>query len=126
MIRSEKGQAIVEFTLVIPILMVMLLGIVDIGRITFAYASLHFSAQETVRVAGLGGTEEEILTRADESFMADDSVAPAVQTTPLSERRAGEYITITLTYSFDPLTPFVSSLFSDQIVLSADSTIRVE
>ncbi|MFD1037350.1 TadE/TadG family type IV pilus assembly protein [Virgibacillus byunsanensis] len=123
MIREEKGQSIVEFTLVIPILLLLLVGIFDVGKLTFEYSSLHFSGQESVRVAGLGGTFDEIETKARNSFNAGDGTKLTVEPLPPpDERVSGEYITITLTYPYQPLTP----LFTDPIELSVDSTIRVE
>lgn len=127
MIREEKGQAIVEFALVIPILLLIFVGIVDIGRLTFVYTSLHFTGQESVRVAGLGGTDEKIRAKAYESFNADDPTKLLIDSSLLhEERKSGEYITITVTYPYTPLTPFVGSLFSGSINLSVDSTIRIE
>ena len=127
MIREEKGQSIVEFVLVIPILLLLLIGIVDIGRLTFVYSSLHFTGQESVRVAGLGGTDEKITERAYDSFFGGDPTELNIISSLLpDERKSGEYITITLEYPYTPLTPFVSSLFSDPINLSVDSTIRIE
>ncbi|GGM30632.1 hypothetical protein GCM10011351_15960 [Paraliobacillus quinghaiensis] len=127
MIHEEKGQSIVEFVLVIPILLLLLIGIVDIGRLTFVYASLHFAGQESVRVAGLGGTDEKITNRAYESFFVGDPTELNINPSLLpGERKSGEYITVTLEYPYTPLTPFVSSLFSEPINLTVDSTIRIE
>lgn len=127
MIREEKGQSVVEFALVIPLILLLVVGIVDIGRLTFAYSSLHFAGQESVRIAGLGGTDEEIRFRAVDSFHFENGselqVTPSI---PQDQRRSGEYITVTLTYPYIPITPFFSSLYPDGISLSTDATIRIE
>jgi Flp pilus assembly protein TadG len=34
--KSEKGQAAVEFALVLPILLLLILGIIDFGRILYS------------------------------------------------------------------------------------------
>lgn len=44
--RSEKGQSLVELAFGIAILLVMLAGIIDIGRLLFFYISLRDAAQE--------------------------------------------------------------------------------
>lgn len=125
MIRDEKGQSIVEFTLVIPILLLVLISIIDIGRVTFVYSSLHFAAQETVRVGGLGALDDQIKLRAQESFEAGDPTKLTVDITPLpANRKSGEYLTVNLTYPIEPLTPFLGNLLPTN--LSADSTIRIE
>ena len=40
LMKSEKGQSLVEFALVIPLLILLLFGIVDFGRIFHAYLTL--------------------------------------------------------------------------------------
>ena len=54
MIKEQKGQSLVEFALVLPLLLLLICGIVDLGRLLFAYASLNMTTQEAVRVGGLG------------------------------------------------------------------------
>ena len=125
MIRDEKGQSMVEFTLVIPILLFVLIGIFDIGRVTYVYSSLHFAAQETVRVGGLGELDDKIIARAHDSFNAGDPTKLNVEISPLpSERKSGEYLTVNLSYPIEPLTPLIGTLISNN--LTVDSTIRIE
>ncbi|WP_156290350.1 TadE/TadG family type IV pilus assembly protein [Oceanobacillus salinisoli] len=126
MIREEKGQALLEFALVVPLFLLLLVGIVDIGRLGFSYSSLHFTAQETVRLGGLGKTDEQLVQFARENFSTGDSSKLQVNITPEGTRKSGEYITVTLTYPIEPVTPFANFIFSNQINLNADSTIRME
>jgi hypothetical protein len=44
--RSEKGQSLIELAFGLVILLVLLAGIVDIGRMLFFYISLRDAAQE--------------------------------------------------------------------------------
>ena len=44
--RSEKGQSLVELAFGIVILLILLAGIIDIGRMLFFYISLRDAAQE--------------------------------------------------------------------------------
>ena len=41
-------------------------------------------------------------------------------------RRSGEYVTVTMEYSLELMTPVIKNLFSSRILLNTDSTIRVE
>ena len=58
--RSCRGQNLVELGLVLPILIVMMLGIVDVGFIYFVRGSVDNAAREGARYAsvraGAGGT----------------------------------------------------------------------
>jgi TadE-like protein len=49
--RSERSQSMTEFALVAPILLVMLFGIIDFGRVMYIYGTLVEAANEGARVA---------------------------------------------------------------------------
>ncbi|MFD2638618.1 TadE/TadG family type IV pilus assembly protein [Piscibacillus salipiscarius] len=127
MLRNENGQSIVEFSLIIPLLILMLVGIFDVGRMMYSYSGLHFTAQESVRLGGFGYTDEEIIDFAKGHFETGDTDLLTITVTPAeAERQSGEYVTVTLTYPVEPITPFAEEVFGDSIELTADSTIRVE
>ena len=47
----QSSQGIVEFALIAPILLIMLFGIVDFGRLIFVYATLNQAVNEGARTA---------------------------------------------------------------------------
>ncbi|GEN44406.1 TadE/TadG family type IV pilus assembly protein [Alkalibacillus haloalkaliphilus] len=125
--RNEKGQSMVEFALIIPLLLFMLVGVFDIGRMLYTYTGLHFTAQETVRLGGFGYEDEAIMEFAKENFQTGSSDQLVVEISPSEDLRSpGEYVTVTLNYPIEPFTPFASQIFSDAVTLSSDSTIRIE
>lgn len=52
--RSERSQAMVEFALVAPVLLLIAFGIVDLGRLIYTYVTLSQAANEGARVAVQG------------------------------------------------------------------------
>lgn len=48
---SQRSQALIEFALISPVLLLLLFGIVDIGRAVFYYDALNHAAREGARVA---------------------------------------------------------------------------
>lgn len=52
--RNPKGQALVEFALILPVLMLLLLGIVEFGRAWNAKQVLTDAAREGARLAVVG------------------------------------------------------------------------
>ena len=44
--KKEKGQSIVEIALLLPVLLLMLLGLVDFGRVYYVMVALKDAAQE--------------------------------------------------------------------------------
>lgn len=48
---SQRSQALIEFALVSPVLLLLLFGVVDIGRAVFYYDTIIHAAREGARVA---------------------------------------------------------------------------
>jgi hypothetical protein len=51
----SKGQALVEFAIIIPVFLFLLMGIVDFGRVIWANTSLAAAAREAARYAIVHG-----------------------------------------------------------------------
>ena len=49
--EPQRSQGIVEFSLIAPILIVLLFGIVDFGRLIYTYATLNQAVNEGARMA---------------------------------------------------------------------------
>jgi hypothetical protein len=49
--RSQRSQSMVEFALVAPLLLVLLFGIVDFGRVIYTYVTINQAVNEGVRTA---------------------------------------------------------------------------
>ena len=47
----QRSQAIVEFSLIAPILIVLIFGIIDFGRLIYVYATLNQAVNEGARMA---------------------------------------------------------------------------
>jgi len=71
--RDKGGQAAVEFALVLPFLLVMLIGIVEFGRAWNEHQVITDAARETARRACLG----DDVTMADAKKVATDAMAAA-------------------------------------------------
>lgn len=49
--EAQRSQAIVEFAIIAPILVLLLFGIVDFGRVIYIYATLNQAVNEGARTA---------------------------------------------------------------------------
>jgi Flp pilus assembly protein TadG len=56
MVASTEGVALVEFALVVPILLLLLVGILDTGRAVNAYVTISNASREGARYAALNPT----------------------------------------------------------------------
>jgi len=126
-IRSERGQAAVEFALVLPLLIVLFLGIVEFGIAFNNYVTLTDAARVGARNAitmRVGGTTVDEAKQAVRSAAGDlnqskldvnvdDPTDPNFQT-------AGSQITVTATYPYTIDIPLLGlSLMSGTLTSTA-------
>jgi Flp pilus assembly protein TadG len=50
LVDHQKGQSMVEFALVVPLLILVIVGIFELGRAFFAYIAITNAAREGVRI----------------------------------------------------------------------------
>ncbi|MCZ8521587.1 MULTISPECIES: TadE family protein [Paenibacillus] len=115
-----------ELALMLPLLLFLVCGIVDFGRILYAYLHLNLAAQETVRLGGLGRSDADITAFARSYVkLGPGSTLSVTITPPQAQRKSGDYVRITLKYPVNYITPLVGGMLPAPVV-AADSTIRVE
>lgn len=118
----SRGQTLVEFGLVLPIFMLLLVGLFDMGRAVIYYSSISNGAREAVRLGIVDQNVADIQNEAVESVGAvmglstsDVTVsflAPDLSTTapcPAS-KLIGCIVRVRIDYEFQPATPFVGVL----------------
>lgn len=133
--RAQAGTTVVEAALVIGVLLAMGLGVVEMGYMAFAQATVHKAAEVGARyaVTGLGEDDGSRLTgiEARSRGMAQTLDAGAlevhVRTWPgmatgedAVEDDAGgpcEMVEVEVRYAYAPLTPIVGPLFPDPMVV---------
>jgi Flp pilus assembly protein TadG len=71
---SERGQDLVEFALILPLLLVLTLGIIDLGRVVFSYNTIANAAREGAR----WGIVSHGTLAADVAKLNDTTTSPVV------------------------------------------------
>ncbi|MGM8212317.1 TadE/TadG family type IV pilus assembly protein [Virgibacillus sp. W0430] len=125
--RSQKGQAIVETALILPILLLLLFGITDFGRVFHASLTLDHAGREGARAAAIG-TEDHVITgkiRDATSSLKEDNVSISIAPAGKGNRESGTDVTITLVYPIDFLTPIIGQ-FIGSFNLENKTVMRVE
>lgn len=104
-VREERGQALVEFAVVLPVLVLLLLGLMEFGRILHALLTVQNAAREGARLGITGATDGEIEARVRQAAAslegANDPARLTVEVTPpAAARRVGQDLTVTVRYKF--------------------------
>jgi len=128
LLRSEKGQAVVETALVIPLLLLFLCMIIDVGRIVYAESRLNLICQESVRIVGLGGNYTQVYDYAYSKLDSDSAATLKVVLNPMDDtlRKPGTFATVSLTVDLKYITPLANVILPSPFKAVTESTIRVE
>jgi Flp pilus assembly protein TadG len=109
--KRDDGAAAVELALVLPILLLLIFGIIDFGRLYFAQITLTDAAREGARVLALEGASGSGYTTAQADADAKTRVQDAVTgvdstvTVTTGTCTAGQPVTVKASTSFTFLTP---------------------
>lgn len=137
LLRSENGAELVEFALVFPILLVVMLGIIDFGFLFQRYEVLTNAAREGARVAILPGySDADVAARVNQYLTAGGLTGAAVvdveppQAVPVgSQCITLRPVTVAYDYEFvfvGPLVGLVGGSGLGTKTLHATSAMRTE
>ncbi|GAA2198747.1 TadE/TadG family type IV pilus assembly protein [Sinomonas flava] len=96
----ERGAAAVEFALVLPVLILLLLGIVDYGRLFNAQQTLTYAARSGARVMVLQNSTSAAITAAQNTASDLGSIPSSSFAVSPSTCTAGTQVTFTVNYTF--------------------------
>src|SRR5947209_18265060 len=91
---SRRGAALVEFAIVVPLLLLLVMGIMEFGMIMHDYIMLAQGAREGARTAALGQPVNKIKSRAMEAAALRDLQPAMVQVTSL-DPNTGCWVAVT-------------------------------
>ncbi len=118
----RRGQTLVEFAASLAILVLLLLGLAELGRYVFTLSTLTHAVREGARYAIMHPTDDDgIIQRVRQGAVSlDPSLlnVPAPTFNP-STRSSGSLATVTASYQFQS----VMGMFSRTVTASA--TMRV-
>uniref|UniRef100_A0A7C1J7Q0 Pilus assembly protein n=1 Tax=Ammonifex degensii TaxID=42838 RepID=A0A7C1J7Q0_9THEO len=125
--REERGQATVELALVLPVLILILFGIMEFGRLFSAYLVITNAAREGARLAAVGGDDAAVVARVVDAAGSLDRTALSVTVEPpASDRFSGTQARVTVSYSVYLLTPVLTGVAPNPFPLRAQAVMRVE
>jgi Flp pilus assembly protein TadG len=128
--RTTRGQALAEFAIVLPIFILLLFALFDLGRVVFGYNSITNAAREGARMAIVNQDFDTITERVEgQTFVVepttsvtfwdaqDDAVCSTVET--------GCIAIITVTTEVEMMTPVIGDIIGP-LTLTAESQIPVD
>lgn len=128
--RHDEGSSLVEFSLVAFMFVMVLLAVVEMGRLVLVYTAVSNAAHVGTRYAivhgadrsgsGTDGPSGPGSTTSVETVVQNFAAAGLLDTTRLTvtvnypdgSNAAGKNVSVTVTYPYDPLIGYFSSALS--------------
>jgi Flp pilus assembly protein TadG len=114
--RDERGVAMAELTMILPVLLATLLVIFDLGRGYHAYISVTNGARDAARVAMLDDSDATSIRNAGEN-----GAQPYVVTVNAGSCDSGSR-TVRVTHDYQPILPFVTEFWDGTLVATMKTT----
>jgi len=130
--RGEGGQAIVELALILPILVTLIFGALDVGRLFNAQIVLTQAAREGARVAAAECTLNATTCASDvtahvHSALTGLNVASSTVTLSPGPYVSGAAVTVQVHYVISFITPYIGALIpGSPFTLTGATTMRLE
>ncbi|MFZ5650950.1 MAG: TadE/TadG family type IV pilus assembly protein [Bacillota bacterium] len=126
-IKDQRGQALVELALVLPVLLVLFMGTVEFGRVFHSYLVITNASREGARVAVLGGADSAISSRVGQVTGSLDSARLQTTVTPApADRKSGALATVEVRYRVNLVFPLFDVFIPDPLPIRSSTTMRVE
>lgn len=137
---SARGQALVEFSLTVLIFVLLVMGILDLGRGIYMYNGVSQAAREIARVTsvhpgtGLGtgswtpSAEAQDVIDAQSSInwglTVEDPTCTEIDGAPAASCLPGTWVKVTVTATYSPVTPMLIPLVGE-LPLTSTSSVQI-
>jgi Flp pilus assembly protein TadG len=123
-VRADAGQATLEAALAMPVVLLALLLIVQVGIVVRDALALDQAAREGARAMAITASPDE--ARAAVGRAAGPLDASRVATSVSDATKRGEDADVDLSYIEELRIPIVSKIVSLHLPLKAEATMRLE
>jgi len=132
--RRSRGQGLVEFALVFPVLIVLLIAVFDVGRLVFAYNDITNAARSGARVAIVDQTngiaQTATINQATSLGLKPADVTIDYLTSDLSgpcpsPKELGCVAHVKVKFAWQAITPIIGSIVGP-VTVTAESRMPIE
>jgi hypothetical protein len=127
-IKPDCGQASVEFVLVLPVIVIIVLAISQLGYCTYLKNVLEHAASEAARVVATTNSENLAYRQVSDICSGLDTDNLDIRISPSSgaERVTGEFFTVRLSYKNAGIFNFISKALKKDLLIESICVMRME
>jgi len=124
-VKNNQGQTLVEFALVLPVLLLLIIGSMEFGLVINQYLVLAEAAREGARSAALGGSDVQVTAVVKAAASQIDTTQLTVTILP-TPRIRGSGATVTVKKPVQAITLLMNPFFPAGYMVQGAATMRVE
>ena len=130
--RIRQGQTLVEFALLLPVFLLIVVIVIDLGRAIYFYSTIHNAAREGARYGIIYPNDNTGMenTAVDYAFglgLIVSDVTAGLGVPQIVDGFPNPTVKVSIEYSFTPVTPLVSNFLpGGQLTLSSEAIMRTE
>ncbi len=126
------GQSLVEFALLLPVFVLAVVVVFDLGRVIYYYSAIYNAAREGARFGAvhpkdIAGMKSEVVKYAIGLGLAAANVTAGAGPSETVGGFPNPTVKVTINYSFSPATPLLGLLLpGGTINLKGEAVMRTE
>jgi len=126
--KSSEGQSSIEFIIVIPILVIVILIVSQLGFLVYLQNVLEQAAREGARVLATTNSNSLAFEQVINNCSILEKERLAVEITPYSQgaRHIGDIVAVNLSYLYGGFAGFIKLITGKEILIKSNCTMRME
>lgn len=123
---ATSGNAMIELALLLPLLLLVLFGITEVGRAIATTATLNAAAREGARIGAVTAPDVNLINARVNEVLDAASVTPSSITVEGPLGMAEQTVRVTVRSDFDVLSGTILDSFAGTITLRGVAVMRHE
>ncbi len=123
--EKQFGQSVVELALMLPLLILILVGVLDLARIYQAQVTITNAAREGARYAAIHPSSASAVQTRTAQEASTGGISPVTVTLLGLGQGAGTPVTVTVQYNFPMLTTYMFAGVSN-IPIQASAVMQAQ
>jgi Flp pilus assembly protein TadG len=127
----ERGQSLVEFSIILPLILVMLIGVIEVTTVFTHYVSVVNASRDGARFGSKGYTDADIravaaidLSKLPNSVQITPTAAISIDRTPPASLSGDNTVTVKVCYDHHTLLQ-IGLILPDIVPICDSTTMRV-
>jgi Flp pilus assembly protein TadG len=138
--REDRGSSLIEFTLISFMFVILLLGVVEMGRMVLVYTTIANAARAGARYAIVHGVDQTAspsgpgnpctcpdVTTVVKNFasagLVNTSALTITVSYPNGNNNAGSLVTVKVMYTYDPFVNYFGTLLNKSLGSTSQGVI---